>query len=106
MRTGDDVDTPHSIYLNCDGDMERNGDDDDQEDDEGQDVKQEEEDEEQNDDKEEDDDEDEDDLKELRTIIQGEMVNTAANHGDTMLDNQPIVLPEQVKEMWEHTPHA
>ena len=49
-------------------------------------------------------DEDEDDGKKPRTIGQGEMVNTLADNVDTMVDNQPIVLPEQGQEMRQHTP--
>jgi len=43
---------------------------------------------------EEEEDEDEDDGKKPRTIGQGEMVNTSAENVDTMVDDQPIVLPE------------
>jgi hypothetical protein len=32
------------------------------------------------------------------------MVNTSADDVDTMVDNQPIVLPEQGQEIREHTP--
>ena len=44
-----------------------------------------------------DEDEEEDkndDGKEPWTIRQGEMVNTSAYDVDTMVDDQPIVLPE------------
>jgi hypothetical protein len=54
-------------------------------------------------DEDEKEDKDKDDGKELRTIGQGEMVNTAADDVDTMVDDQPIVLPEQCQEMREHT---
>jgi len=37
-------------------------------------------------------------------IGQGEMVNISADDVDTMVDDQPIVLPEQGQEMHEHTP--
>ena len=47
---------------------------------------------------------DEDDGKEPRTIGQGEMVNTPADDVGTMVDDQPIGLPEQGREMREHTP--
>jgi len=55
-------------------------------------------------------DKDEDDGKEPRTIGQGEMVNTSTDDADTMVDNEPNVLPEQDQEMAqgqemrEHTP--
>ena len=32
------------------------------------------------------------------------MVNTSADEVDTMVDDQPIVLPEQCQEMRQHTP--
>ena len=34
------------------------------------------------------------------------MVNTAAVNVDTMVDNQPIMLPEQGQEMRENTPRT
>jgi hypothetical protein len=43
----------------------------------------------------EDEEEDEDNGKEPRTIGQGEMVNTSADDVDTMVDDEPTVLPEQ-----------
>jgi hypothetical protein len=83
MRMEDDVDAPDGIDLAGDVDMERDGDDevvgDDQEADE--------------------EEEDEDDGKEPRMIGQGEMVNPSADDVDTMVDDQPIVLPEQGQEM-------
>jgi hypothetical protein len=42
--------------------------------------------------------------KNLRHFGQGEMVNTSADDVDTMVDNQPIVLPEQGHEMCEPQP--
>ena len=48
---------------------------------------------------EEDEDEDEDDGKESQMIGQGEMVNTSATHADTMVDEEPTVLAEQVQEI-------
>jgi hypothetical protein len=92
MRMEDDVDAPEGVDLDGDVDMERDGDD------------EEEEDEKKEDEEEEEVDEDEDDGKEPRTIGQGEMVNTSADDVDTMVDDQPIVLPEQCQEMREHTP--
>ena len=55
-------------------------------------------------DEDEEEDQDEDDGKEPQTIGQGEMVNTSADDVDTIIDDQPIVLPEQGQEMREHTP--
>jgi len=52
---------------------------------------------------EENENENEDDGKEPWTISQREMVNTSAENLDTMVDNQPIVLPEQGQVMREHT---
>ena len=53
---------------------------------------------------EEDEEEEEDNRKEPRTIGQGEMVNTSADNVDTMVDDEPIVLPEQGHEMRDRTP--
>ena len=94
MRMEDDVDAPDGVDLDGDVDMERDGDDDEEEDEEEEDEEKEDEEE----------DKDEDDGKEPRTIGQGEMVNTSADDVDTMVDDQPIVLPEQCQEMREHTP--
>jgi len=99
MRMEDDVDAPDGVDLDGDVDMERDGDDDEEKDEEKEDeevVEEEDEDEEE--------DQDEDDGKEPRTIGQGEMVNRSADDVDTMVDNQPILLPEQGQEMREHTP--
>jgi hypothetical protein len=83
MCIEDDVDAPDGVDLDGDVDMERDGDD------------EAEEDEKKEDEEEEEVDEDEDDGKEPRMIGQGEMVNTSADDVDTMVDDQPIVLPEQ-----------
>jgi len=101
MRMEDDVDALDSIDLDGNVDMERDSED--EEDEEGEDEKEEEEvDEEEEED--EDEDEDEDNGKEPQTIGQGEMVNTSADDADTMVDNQPTVLPEQGHAMGQHTP--
>jgi hypothetical protein len=55
-------------------------------------------------DEDEEEDKDEDDGKKPRTIGEGEMVNTSADDVDTMVDDQPIVLPELCQEMREKTP--
>jgi hypothetical protein len=55
-------------------------------------------------DEDEEEDQDEDDGKEPRTLGQGEMVNTSADDVDTMVDDQPIVLPEQGQEMRKSSP--
>jgi hypothetical protein len=91
MRMDDDVDAPDGIELEGDVDIERDSDND-------------EEDDEEKEDEEEVEDQHEDDGKEPQTLGQGEMVNTSADDVDTMVDNQAIVLPEQRKEMSEHTP--
>jgi hypothetical protein len=98
----DDVDAPDGVDLNDDVDMERDGDDDEEEDEEKEDEKVVEEEEEHE--EEEDEDEDEDDSKEPPTIGQGEMVNTSADDADTIVHDEPTVLPAQGKEMHEHTP--
>jgi len=83
LRIEDDLDAPHSVGLDSDVDMERDGDNEDEED------------EAEEDEEEEDDDKDEveDDGKEPQTIGQGEMVNTSTDDVDTMVDDQPSVLP-------------
>jgi len=92
----DDMDTPDGVDL--DGDVDMETDSEDEED-------QEEEDEKEEDGKEEEVvDEDEDNGKEPRTIGQGEVVNTSAEDADTMVDDQPTVLPGQGQEMCEYTP--
>jgi len=48
-----------------------------------------------NEDEEEDDTEDDNNGNEPRMIDQGEMVNTSAENVDILVDNQPMVLPEQ-----------
>jgi len=99
MRMEDDVDALDSVDLDGDVDMERDGDDDEEKDEEKEDeevVVEEDEDEEE--------DQDEDDGKEPRTLGKGEMVNTSADNVDTMVDDRPIVLPEQGQEMREYTP--
>jgi len=105
MCMEDDVDAPYGVYFDGDGDIERDGDDEEEdeeeEDAEGKDEKEEDEDDEE--DKDDKEDEDEDDNKEPRTIGHGEMVDTSADHVDTIVDDMPIVLPELVQEMREHT---
>jgi len=97
MRMEDDVDAPDGVDLHGDVHMERGGEDEDDE--EEEDEKEQEEVNE-----EDDEDEDEDNGKEPRTFGQGEMVNASADDSDTMVDDQPTVLPEQGQEMREHTP--
>ena len=46
---------------------------------------------------------DEDEGKEPQTIGQGEMVITSALDVDTMVDNQPIMIPVQGQGMHKHT---
>jgi hypothetical protein len=89
MHKEDDVDAWDGVDLDGDVDMERDGDDE---------VQKEEQEED-----EEDEDQDEDDGKEPRTIGQGEMVNTSADDVDTMVDDQPIELPEPGQEISDNT---
>ena len=89
MRIEADVDALDGVDLNGDVDMGRDGNDDEEEDEEKDD---------------EEEDKDEDDGKEPQTIGQGEMVNISADNADTMVDDEPTVLPEQGQEMREHTP--
>jgi len=92
------VDALQSVDLYGDEDMKRDGDDYEEEDENKNDKEEEEEDEA------EEEDQDEDDGKEPRTLGQGEMLDTSADDVDTMVEDQPIVLPEQGQEMREHTP--
>jgi hypothetical protein len=105
MRMEDDVDAPDGVDLDGDVDMERDGDDDEEEDEEEEDEEKEDEVEvEEEDEEEEEEDKHEDDGKEHRRIGQGEMINTSADNADTMVDDEPTVLPKQGKEMRDHTP--
>jgi hypothetical protein len=94
----DDVDAQDAVDLDRDVDMEMDGVDEE----EVYEKKDNEEEEEVDEDEEED--KDEDDGKEPRTIGQGEMVNTSADDVDTLVDDQPIMLPEQCQEVCKHTP--
>jgi hypothetical protein len=98
----DDVDAPDSVDLEGDVVMEWDGYNNEGED-EGEDDDEKEDEEE---------DKDEDDGKEPWTIAQGEMVNTSADDADTMVEDEPSVLPEQRQEMEqgqdmsEHSPRT
>jgi hypothetical protein len=94
------VDAPDDHDLEGDVDMEMDRDDEEEEDEQEENGKEEEE-EEEDEDKEKD--KDEDDGKEPRMIGQGEIVNTSADDIDTMVDDQPIMLPEQGQEMHGQT---
>jgi len=90
----DDVDARYGVDVDGYMDMERDSDDEEEED-EGEEDEEEEQEEEEN--------EDEDDGKEPRMIGQGDMANTLADDIGTMVDGQPIVLPEQRQKVREHT---
>jgi len=82
----DDEDAPDGVDLDGDVDMEW-------------DCEHEEHEEEEDEKKEEvvvdeNQEEDENNGKESRTIGQGEMVNSSDDNADTMVDNEPTVLPE------------
>jgi len=98
MRMEDDVDAPDGVDLDGHVYIEKNGDDEEEKDEEEEIkvVEDEKEEEEEN--------EDEDDGKKPQTISQGEIVNTSADDIDTMVEHQPIVLPDQGLEMHKHTP--
>jgi hypothetical protein len=91
----EEVATPDSIDLDGDVNMERDSDDDEEEDEEEEDEEKEDEEVVDNKDEDEEEDKKEDGGKELQTIGQGEMVNTSADDVDTIVGNQPIMLPEQ-----------
>ena len=104
MRMEDDVEALDGVDLSSDFDMERDGDDDEEVAEEEEDEEKEDEEEVEEEDEDEEEDKDEDDGKEPRTIGQGEMVNTSANDADTMVSDEPTVLPEQSQKIREHTP--
>jgi hypothetical protein len=109
MRMEDDLETLDSVELDGDVDIERDGDDKEEEDEEAEDEKKEDEEEEEEEvvvvvDVDEEDDKDEDDGKEAQMIGQGAMVNTSADDVANMVDDQPIVLPEQPQEMYAYIP--
>jgi hypothetical protein len=92
----DDVNALDSVDLDGDVDIEMDG-----EDEEDEEEEDEEEVEEVN---EHEEDKHEHNGKELQTVGQGDMINTSADITDTMVDNQPTVLPEHSQEMHDHTP--
>jgi len=92
IRMEDDVCAPNDIDLDSDVDIIWDGKDEVEENDQGEEDEEEE-------------DEDEDDGKEARTIGQRDIIYTLADNVDTIVDNQPIVLPEQGQKMHKHTPH-
>jgi hypothetical protein len=47
---------------------------------------------------------DEDDYKEPQMNGQGEIGSTSADNADTIVDDEPTVLPEQGEVMGDHTP--
>jgi len=91
MRMEDDVDAPDGVDFDGDVDMERDSYDK---------VKEHE----SKEDEEEEEDEDEGEGKEPRTTGQEAMVNSSAEFVDTVVDDQPIMLPAQGQEMRKHTP--
>jgi len=114
MLVEDEVDAPYGTDLDCNVDMERDcndvekedeqeedehEEDEEKEDEQEEEMEEEEEEEEEN----EEEDEDEDDGKDPQTIGQREMVNALANDVGTMVEDQPMVLPDQGQEMCEHT---
>jgi len=104
MRMEDDVDAPDLVDLDGDVDMDRDCDADEEEDEEVEDEEKEDEQEGEVEDEDGEEDKDEDDGKEPQTIGQGEMVNTSADDADTMVDDEPSLLPKQGQVMQEHTP--
>jgi hypothetical protein len=95
MRMEDDVDALDGIDLDSIVHIERDSDNEVEENEQEEDEEKEDE---------EKEDEDEDDGKEPWTIGEGEMLNKPSDDVDTMVDDQPIVLPDQSQEMREHTP--
>jgi len=87
----DDVDAPYHIDLDGNVDMEWDGDHEDEEDEEAEDEDEEE-------------DEHEHDDKEPWSIGQGDMVHTSADDVQSMVNDQPTMLPEQGQAMCEDSP--
>jgi len=100
MGMEDDADAPEGIDLDGNVDMEWDCEDEEEE----EEKKKEEEDEVDEVDEHEEEDKNEDDGKEPRTIGQGKMLNTSTDDVGTMVNDQPIELPEYGQEMCEHTP--
>jgi len=100
MCVEDIVDALDGVHLDGDENMEMDVDVEEEQDEEEQDEEKEDKEEENQD---EEEDKDEDDGKEPRMIGQGESVNTFADNVDTMVDNQPIVLPEQDQVICKYT---
>jgi hypothetical protein len=94
MCMEDDVDALDGVDIDGDVDIERVGED--EEDEEEEDEKEEQV-------LEEDEEEDEDNGKEHCTIVQGEMTNKLAYDPDSMVGDEPTMLPEQGQEMREQT---
>jgi len=91
----DNVDAPDGVDLDSDVDMERDGDDDEEDDEEEEDEQTNDEEEVEEEDEDEEENKDEDDGIGPRSIGQGDMVNLSADDTDTMVDDEPTVLPEQ-----------
>jgi hypothetical protein len=106
MRMEDDVDAPDGVELDGDVDVESYGDDDEEEDEEEEDEEKKDDVEVEEEDQDEEEDDDEDDDKEPGTNGQREMVMTSGDNADTMVEDQPTVLPEHGQEMPEHTQRA
>jgi hypothetical protein len=97
MRMEDDVDAPDGVDFDGEVDIERDSEDEDEEDEEKENEKEEEV-------VDEDEQDNEDNGKEPRMIGQEEMVYTSAEDADTMVDDEPTVLPEHGQEMHKHSP--
>jgi hypothetical protein len=104
MHVEDVADVLHGVDLDSDVNIERDRDNDEEEDEEEEDEEKEDEQEVEEEDEQEEEEKDEDDGKEPRTIGQGEMVHTSADDANTMVDNEPTVLPQQGQEIRKLTP--
>jgi len=109
MHMKDDVDAHYWVDLDGDVAMERDGDIEVQENEEQEDeeVEDEEVEDEENDDEDEEKDEAVEECKKPRTVGQGEMLHTSYDDVQTMVNDQPFVVPEHGLEMREQTtqPH-
>jgi hypothetical protein len=95
----DDVDEADGVDLGGVVDMQKDGNDD-----EGEYEAQADKEEVEEEDEDEEEDQDEDDSKEPRTLGQGEIVHTSADDVDILVNDEPVVVPDQAQQMRAHTP--
>ena len=100
----DYVDAPDGVDLGSNVHLERNGDDGQGEDEVDGDEEKEDVEEVEEEDEDKGEDRNKDDGKEPWTIGLGEMVNTSADDADTIVEDEPTMLPKPVQKMRKYTP--